>query len=424
MTDIGSHRLAGVIELLLESSSRINEAKPQPYWYPLAVATYGVDEIVEAIDSMCRFRTSMWEKTAEFETRFASYLGASHAVMVNSGSSADLLLCHILTNPRRRLLAAGDEVLIPAVTWPTQVWSALMAGLAVRLVDVDPETLNVDLDDLEHCIGERTRAVFPVHLLGNPCDMDRLMAIARRHDLLVLEDTCEALGADWAGQKVGTFGLGGAFSFFFSHHIMTMEGGMVCCHDDDLAEDLRMMRAHGWLRGGSAKRKTEWSIDIDPRYTFVNWGFNLRPTEIQAGFGLHQLAKLPAFSERRRALAGRVFDYIDAAPFLTRPLVAPPARACWMALPIVVDAAAPFSRDDLARHLEGAGVETRPIVAGNLARQPAARLMPENRLRAGHLPGADAVHQQGMYLGLSPMIGDEIIDRLCETLDGFLNTYR
>lgn len=421
MNNESSKKLAGVIELLLESSSRINEAKPQRYWYPLSMATYGVEEIVEAIDSMCSFRTTMWEKTREFERRFAAYMGCSDGVMVNSGSSADLLLCFSLMNPQHRLLEQGDEILIPVVTWPTQIWSAMMAGFRVRFVDVNPSTLNIDLDDLERKITPATKAVFLVHLMGNPCRMDRILEIARERNLLVLEDCCEALGAEWDGVKVGNFGVGGSFSFFFSHHMTTMEGGMIVCRDAETADRLRILRAHGWLRNVDAASHQVMDASLDHRYAFVNWGFNVRPTEIQAGFGLHQLEKLPAFNQRREQLAGKFFSFIDQTSFLSRPQVSPLARPAWFALPVLVKPDAPFSRKELTDYLEKEGVETRPIVAGNIARHPAAKLFKE--FGEGQFPLADVVHRDGFYVGLSPLQSDEAMDRLLECLSCFLRKY-
>jgi len=421
MNNEDTRKLAGVIQLLLESSSRINEAKPQRYWYPLAMATYDVEEILEALDSLCTFRTTMWEKTREFERRFATYQGCADAVMVNSGSSADLLLCFWLTNPRDPLLERGDEVLIPVVTWPTQIWSVMMAGLNVRLVDVDPETLDIDLDDLERKITPRSRAIFLVHLLGNPCRMDRVLDIAKAHDLLVLEDCCEALGAEWDGTKVGNFGIGGTFSFFFSHHMVTMEGGMIACPDKETADELRILRAHGWLRNVDADHYNLADYEVDPRYAFVNWGFNVRPTEIQAGFGLRQLEKLPLFNMRRDRLASRFFTFVDKTPFLSRPRVHPLARPSWFALPVMVSPDAPFSRGEITAYLEEKGVETRPIVAGNIARHPVGQLFRE--VFQGAYPGADAVHDHGFYVGLSPVQGDHDMDRLLECLQQFLSRY-
>ena len=421
MNNEDSLKLAGVIELLLESSSRINEAKPQRYWYPLAMATYGVEEIVEAIDSLCSFRTTMWEKTGEFEQQFSVYQGCEDAVMVNSGSSADLLLSFLLVNRANPLLEGGNEILIPAVTWPTQIWSPLMAGMEVRLVDVDPETLNIDLDDLERKLTPKTRALFLVHLLGNPCEMDRVLDLAQRHNLVVLEDCCEALGSAWDGTKVGNFGLGGAFSFFFSHHMVTMEGGMIACRDCDTADQLRILRAHGWLRNVDCQRFDLTGYDVDPRYAFVNWGFNVRPTELQAGFGLHQLQKLPMFNERREALASTFFRFVDETPFLSRPRVHRLARPCWFALPVMVDPGAPFERGEITQYLEEQGVETRPIVTGNIARHPVAPLF-EDAL-GGDYPGGDQVHKFGFYLGLSPIFSDDHMSRLLECFDQFLRRY-
>lgn len=409
------------ITRLIELSSRINQAKPRRYWYPLSMATYGVEEIVEAVDSMCRFRTTMWEKTLEFERRFASHQGCADAVMVNSGSSADLLLSFLLTDPARPLLQRGDEILLPVVTWPTQIWSPMMAGLKVRLVDVDPQTLNMDLDDLERKITPKTRALFLVHLMGNPCDMDRVMALAKAHDLVVIEDCCEALGAEWGGRRVGNFGLGASYSFFFSHHMTTMEGGMIACQNAEIAARFRILRAHGWVRNIDPSSHDLSAYDVDPRYAFVNWGFNVRPTDLQAGFGLHQLGKLPEFNRRRNALAQRFFSYVDSKAHLERPAVLAKARPSWFALPLRVAEGAPFSRADLVNYLENQGVETRPIVAGNLARHPAARLFPAFSESA--FPGADVLHQRGFYLGLSPLFTDSDLDRLMGCIDAFLVRY-
>jgi CDP-6-deoxy-D-xylo-4-hexulose-3-dehydrase len=413
-----ARRLKGAVEFLIESSSRINEAKPQKYWYPLSMATYGVEEILQALDSMCSFRTTMWEKTREFEKRFAEYQGCREAVMVNSGSSADLLLSFLLTSPPGNRLEAGDEILVPVVTWPTQVWSPLMAGLKVRFVDVDPATLNVSVEELERRVTPATKAIFLVHVMGNPCEMDRILAFAKKRGLLVVEDCCESLGSEWEGRKVGNFGAGSAYSFFFSHHMTTMEGGMVTTDDPDAADRLRVLRAHGWLRNVEESHVHLEGCGIDPRYAFVNWGFNLRPTDLQAGFGLEQLNRLPGFTERRLALAARFFGYIDGVPCLSRPAVSPKASPIWMSLPVVLDDDAPFTRDEITRWLEDEGVETRPIIAGNLQRQPVAKLF--DCFTDESFPGADRVHERGFYVGLSPLTDDGTMDRLIGRFEEFL----
>ena len=418
-----TRKLTGAIELLLESSSRINEAKPRRYWYPLSIASYGVEEIVEALDSLCSFRTTMWEKTLMFERQFATYQGCNDGVMVNSGSSADLLICHLLTNPCNPLLQEGDEILIPVVTWPTQIWSAMMAGLKVRFVDVDPKTLNIDMDDLEQKISSSTKAIFLVHLMGNPCDMGRIKEIAEVNNLIIIEDCCEALGAEWNGIKVGNFGLASSYSFFFSHHMTTMEGGMIACSNQEIADQLKILRAHGWLRNVDPTNYNLSDYDVDSRYAFVNWGFNLRPTDLQAGFGLRQLQKLPQFNQRRQELAEKFMVFLDSNLWLSRPEVCSKAKPSWFALPILVSREAPFDRREITKYLEREGVETRPIVAGNMAKHPVAKLFSEE-FENDTYPGADIIHRQGFYLGLSPFHTDDDLTQLINCIQKFLEYYK
>jgi CDP-4-dehydro-6-deoxyglucose reductase, E1 len=415
-------KIQGMIDLLLENESRINEAKPIRYWYPLSLATYGSDEIIEALDSMCSFRTSMAEKTLQFERAFSRWQGCEDSVMVNSGSSADLLLSLLLTNPLAPIVTPESEILIPVVTWPTHIWSAMMGGLKVKLVDVDPETLNINYDDLEQQITSKTKVIFLVHLMGNPCNMDRVMEIAKKHNLLVIEDCCEAMGASWNGKKVGNFGVGGTFSFFFSHHITAMEGGMVAVNNSEYVDQLKILRAHGWVRNVSQEKfKLSDYPDIDPRYAFANWGLNVRPTEVQAGFGLRQLEKVDAFNIRREHIANQFFKYLGTKKWLKTPKVHTLAKPSWLALPIMLDSDAPFGRNEITQYLEKNGVETRPMVAGNIANHPVARLFPEFGVRS--FPGADQIHARGFYVGLSPMQTDQAITRLMEVFDSFLTSY-
>ena len=393
----------------------------QGYWYPLSLPTYGPEEVLDAVDAMASFRTSMSERTRQFEAEFARFNESKACTMVNSGSSADLLLSFLLTNPLKPLVPAGSEILVPVVTWPTHAWSPMMAGLKVRFVDVNPFTLNLDLDKLEEAIGPQTRAIFVVHLMGSACDMDRVLDIARRHNMLVLEDCCEALGARWRGRSVGSFGIGGAYSFFFSHHIVTMEGGAVVVNDDELADHMRALRAHGWVRNVTSGRFDVSSFDVDPRYAFVNWGFNLRPTELQAAFGLRQLARLPGFNQRRNVLAERFFRVIARTPWIAHPQVPTGGEPAWFALPMVVQPGAPFNRREFVKYLEAHGVETRPLVAGNLARHPVARLFEESF--RGSFPGADLLHDRGLYIGLSPVTSDQDFDRLISIVEDFLRRF-
>ncbi len=410
------------LEATLAEASRDNSNKPEPrYWYPLSLATYGIEEILQAVDSMCSFRTTMWSKTAEFERAFAESIPVGEAIMVNSGSSADLLIAFAMANPGDGRLRPGDEVLVPAVTWPTHVWSLLMAGLEVHFVDVDPATLGMRPDAAEAAVNERTRAVFPAHLMGNPCDLGGLQAVCGRHDLVLLEDCCESLGATYRGRQVGSFGLASSFSFFFSHHITTMEGGMVCTSDQDLSDTFRLLRAHGWARN-LRYRQVGAPADIDPRYAFVNWGFNVRPTELQAGFGLMQLEKAAAFHSQRIDNAEYFVKAIGNLGGVLRPMVVTRESTCsWFAVPLLTTADAPFSRGELTAYLEANGVETRPVVAGNLVRQPVTLGLPG--IRWDDLHGADTIHEQGFYVGVHPVHERTNLDRLAELIGTFVEAH-
>lgn len=414
-------RLRESIQALMQEASRINSYKSQKYWYPLSLATYDCDEILAAVDSLCSFRTTMWKKTDKFERQFTQAFGGKEAVMVNSGSSADLLIAFALTNPQTKMLSPRDEILVPSVTWPTQIWAPMMAGLKVRLVDTDPNTLNIDMNDLESKIGPQTRAISLVHLMGNPCNMERVMSICKKHNLILIEDCCEALGAKYKGKPVGTFGIAGSFSFFFSHHITTMEGGMIICHEQSLSDIFRLLRAHGWARN-TKYTKAELQNDVDPRYMFLNWGFNVRPTELQAGFGLEQMKRWPSFHAQRLQNAAYFQKYLDGHRDLIKLMqVAPEAECSWFALPFMLTPKCPFKKSDFLAYLEEQGVETRPIVAGNLARQPVCKLYPE--LQENELPGADAVHERGFYIGLHPFEAKQNLDRLAEVFEQFIRKF-
>lgn len=380
-----------------------------PVRYPLAHVTYGEEEVAAVNAALLEGRTTMGPRVAAFEAAFAQKVGAQHAVMVNSGSSADLLCAFGLGPPYPGL----DEVLVPAVTWPTQVWSCVTAGYKVRLVDVDPSTLQMDLVDLEKKVSLRTRAIFATHVLGNTCDLDRLVAIAKTHSVPLLEDCCEALGTTWKGRHVGTFGQAAAFSFFFSHLLSTMEGGMVVTNDSKAARLYRLWRSHGW------------EPKAREHFHFPTWGLNLRPTEVQGAFGGVQLGKMDAFLEaREKNCVALLLDAADPyCPWLQS--VRWDTDRClpgWHGFPIIVAPEAPFDKADLSAFLEARGIETRPLIAGNLARQPA--VMADQRVICGDLPGADAVHDRAFYIGLASFDDEEGTDHVVSTVAAFMRGYQ
>ena len=385
---------------------------------PLTVPLYGHEEVQGALDALLTQNVTMGRRVREFEAAFASYVGSEHAIMVNSGSSANLLALATLAAPGvHGALRPGDEVIVPAVTWSTTIAPILQHGCVPVLVDVDPTTLNLRVEDLEAALSSRTRAIMPVHLLGNPVDMEPLTRFAREHDLWVVEDTCESLGSSVAGRQVGTFGTFGTYSFYFSHHITTIEGGMLVTDSDELADLARSIRAHGWTRDMGNRAEHEAANPwIDPRFLFVHIGYNLRPTEIQGAFGLVQLRRLEEFNEQRRANARYLLDALrdlgDQLDFVTEQAG---ARSTWFGFTVMVRDGA--TRRALSEHLESRGIATRPIVAGNLAVQPAFRDNPHRTV--GSLAGATRVGERGLFVGNHPNLTQGQLDHVVEGFRSF-----
>jgi len=367
------------------------------------------EEIQAAISVLRSGRLTQGEKVAEFEKVFAEAHGYpdGHAVFCNSGSSANLLAVTALD------LKPGDEVIVPAVTWPTTVWPIVQCGGVPVLVDVDPATLVSRLEHVARAKSRRDHFIWAVHLLGNRCweasDVGPL-----ENSTMILEDCCEALGAEINGQPVGTFGRFGTFSFYLSHHITTIEGGMVLCRDAQDADRLRAIRSHGWTRNLSTVARVaaeQANPDIDPRFLFTEVGYNVRGTELAAAIGLVQFPKRIPWAIRRRAIAKHWTEALDVELF--QPVQWAPG-AVPFAFPLVVRG---DGRDRLMAHLEAAGIETRPLVAGNLARQPAMRKV-KHRI-AGPLMGADFLHENALYVGLHPGLTDDQVGYLPQVLAGF-----
>lgn len=427
MVMIGTPPLHTVVEGLLTQYEGSDTSSPFGWRIPLAVPTFGTDEIAEALDSLLSGRLTMGDKVQRFEDAFATYLGVKHAVMVNSGSSANLLALMALANPLTpNHIGPGDEVIVPALGWSTTVYPIYLTGATPVFVDIDPATLTIDPDQVRAALTSRTKAIMIVHLLGNPCALAELTDLARAHHLFLIEDACEALGAEYGGKKAGTFGDMGSFSFYFSHHITTIEGGMLVTENDALAELARVLRAHGWLR--EVKDKTTFINqypDIDPRFMFINSGFNIRPTEINASFGLHQLPKLEEFICAREVNAE--FWRRRLAPYesmlqLLRVQEAPHTRCTWMSYPLVIKPGAPFPRAALVSHLEALGIETRPMMAGNFPEQPVMKLYPFRAV--GDMARAHHVMRAGVLFGNHAGIGQTERDYVASGLAAFLDQYR
>lgn len=362
--------------------------------------TFSADEINAALDCLLSTRVTMGARVKAFEREFAAPFQHQNSVMVNSGSSANLLAVAALANQEAsEALRPGDEVIVPALSWSTTVWPLIQMGLIPVVVDIDPETLNIDPNEIEAAIGPKTRAIMIVHVYGNPCDIAAIQDICERRSLILIEDCCEALGAEYDGRPVGGFGRAGTFSFYFSHHMTTLEGGITIAARKEDAELMRILRAHGWIREvEDAKPWTTRYPDINPRFLFVNLGYNLRATELQGAIGSVQLPKLATYVATRRQnahwLTERLADHADILSCQSETLN---GRHSWFGFPMTISESAPFAVNDIMTELGKAGIETRPIICGNIARQPGLQLYPHRT--HGDLHHASAVMERGFSIG-------------------------
>jgi CDP-6-deoxy-D-xylo-4-hexulose-3-dehydrase len=383
--------------------------------------TAGADEVFAAVETMLSTFTTMGKKVRTFEKQYADYAGTQHGVMSNSGSSANLLAVAALANQvTPNYLKPGDEVIVPALSWSTTIWPLIQHNLIPVFVDCDISSLNFDLVKLEQAIGPKTRAIKLVHVYGNPCNMDVIMALAKKHNLFIIEDCCEAMGAVYDGKSVGSFGDIGTFSFFFSHHISTLEGGISVTNNFELTETMRVLRAHGWSREADQHKKyVEQYPDIDPRFIFINQGYNLRPTEVNAAIGMHQLPKLDTYINNRRETAAFFLKNLSKyEEFFSFQQEEPKGKHVWFGFPIIVKNNAPFTVKEITAFIQENKIETRPIIAGNMARHPAFEMY-EHKI-SGTLEAADTVMKQGFAFACHHAVDQDAREYMLHVIDNFM----
>lgn len=386
---------------------------------PLATTTWDEAEYAAMQDVIASGRFTMGPKVREFEERFAGFVGSRYAVMVNSGSSANLIGLAALAHSPQFGLRPGDEIIVPAVSWATTYYPIRQLGFTPVIVDIDLDTLNVDPARVDEALTDRTRAILAVSLLGNPAPLTELAEVARAHDLLLIEDNCESLGATLDGRQTGTFGLFGTYSSFFSHHISTMEGGLVVTDDEYLYQAMLSLRAHGWTRELPADNliHPKSGDPFDDLFRFVLPGYNVRPLELSGALGIEQLAKLPGLVAGRRANAADFVARFAGIPGIRLQRTAPGADSSWFGFSMVLGEGLAGRRRELVTRLTDAGVEVRPVVAGNFARNP---VIPKIGARVvGELPAADAVHDDGLFVGNHHYPIGEQIDALGDLVEEF-----
>jgi CDP-6-deoxy-D-xylo-4-hexulose-3-dehydrase len=368
--------------------------------FPLATTSWDADELAAMQRVISTGIFTMGKEVKEFEHRFASYFGAKHAIMVNSGSSANLLMTAALfyTSNQNLRLRRGDEIIVPSVGWSTTFFPLYQYGLHLKFVDVNLDTLNYDISALKNAVTTKTRAIMIVNLLGNPNEFSEIEDIASERGIILLEDNCESMGASYKGKYCGTFGVLGSFSCFFSHHISTMEGGVIITSDEELYHILLSLRSHGWTRNlpeQNCLTSGKLEDDFQESWRFILPGYNVRPTELSGAVGSEQLKKLPDIILGRRTNASLLKTVLEDHPdIVTQSEV---ETSSWFGFSLLIKPNSKLTRSELVQKLSRLGFETRPIVSGNFTKKEVMRYL--NYSISGTLKNAELIDSHGLFIG-------------------------
>ncbi|MCR8679287.1 MULTISPECIES: DegT/DnrJ/EryC1/StrS family aminotransferase [Campylobacter] len=365
--------------------------------YSLASSTWD-DKELNAINEVIKSDIfTMGKKVAEFERDFAKFVGSKYAVMTSSGSTANLIATAALFYTKNAKLKRGDEVIVPAVSWSTTYYPLHQYGLRLKFVDVDLQTLNYDLEALKNAITDKTKMIMCVNLLGNPNDFDTINAIIANKDIILLEDNCESMGAEYNGKQAGTFGIMGTFSTFYSHHMATMEGGFVVTDNEELYHILLCLRAHGWTRNLPkdnlvAPKSDDW---FSESFRFVLPGYNVRPVEMSGAIGIEQLKKLPNFLKHRRENAKLFQKYFANHPdFIIQKEI---GSSSWFGFSLIIKPNSNLKRADIIKLLEANNIEYRPIATGDFTQNEVIKYF--NYEIYGELKNAKYLQTNGFFVG-------------------------
>ncbi len=389
-------------------------------------------ELVNAVDASLDFWLTEGRYSEMFAEKIADFLGVGNVLLTNSGSSANLLAFSALTSEKLggRRLKAGDEVISVAAGFPATVTPIIQYGLIPVFIDVDPETYNIKTENLEQAITDKTRCIFIAHTLGNPFDIDAIMALANKHNLWVIEDNCDAFGSKYKGKYTGTFGHLSTISFYPAHHITTGEGGAIITNDMQLSMLVRAFRDWGrdcYCMGGEnntcGKRFSQQFGNLpfgyDHKYVYSEIGYNLKMTDIQAAIGAAQMDKLEDFCNKRRENFTKHYKIFSKYPqYFSLPKATEGADPAWFAFIVTVKDGAPFSRDQITHHLNSKLIETRNLFAGNMTKQPA--FMGKNWRIADNLDNTDHIMNNTFFLGAYPGLTNDMFDYEEKVVDEFI----
>tara|TARA_Y100001935_G_scaffold154620_1_gene127464 strand:+ start:340 stop:1530 length:1191 start_codon:yes stop_codon:yes gene_type:complete len=388
--------------------------------YNLASDSWDDEEIKAINEVISSNRYTMGDRVKKFESEFANFFGSKYSIMVNSGSSANLLMLASLISSGQYDLQKGDEVIVPAVSWSTTYFPVTQYGLKLVFVDVDKETLNINVNKIEEAITSKTKIIFAVNLLGNPCEINDLKKICSNNNLILIEDNCESLGAMYSDKFTGTFGLMGSFSFFFSHHMQTMEGGMILTNDSDLYEHCVSLRAHGWIRDlpeqNNIMNKT--GDAFKDSFKFVTPGYSLRPLEMSGAIGSVQLKKLPNFLKNRRQNAKIFKTLFENEKNIM--IQKETHESSWFGFSLILKNNLDGYRDQLINQLKESNIECRPIVAGDFTKNPVIKYL-DHRI-SNELNDTKIIDENGFFVGNDFRNLSEEINHLHSTIKEFEST--
>lgn len=395
--------------------------------YPLATTTWTDTEKNAAKAVIDSGFCTMGSKTKEFEELFAKFVKTKYAVFSNSGSSANLLAISALLYRKNNPLKKGDEVLVPAVSWSTTYYPISQNNLKLRFVDIDLNTLNIDTSKIERAITKKTKAIFAVNLLGNPCNFNKLNEICKKYNLELIVDNCESMGALYKEQEVGTFGVMGTYSTFFSHHMCTIEGGFTVTNDEELYHILLSLRAHGWTRNLPEKNfvHDKDGIPFNDMFRFVLPGYNLRPNEVFAAIGIEQLKKLPSYVQERKMNHVYFIQKLNENDNIKQNIIVQDwdsenAKPSWFGFSMILNNKLSGKRKEITEYLFNHGIECRPIVAGDFTKNPVIKWMDYSI--SGTMTNAKKIDVDGLFVGNNPGDLRPQIDHLFNTLSDIVKT--
>ncbi len=390
--------------------------------YPLTFNSIGTEEEKSVNKILKSKKFTMGKNVEKFERNFAKWVGSKYSVMVNSGSSANLLMVESLLRGQRKTkkLKKGDEIIVPALSWPTTVWPIIQLGFVPVFVDSNIDDLSIDFKKAKKAVTKKTKAIFMIHVLGNSANMDEAIKFCKKFNLILIEDCCESLGSHFKKKHIGNFGMAGSFSFYFAHHICTIEGGAICTNDKNLANDLKSFRAHGWIRNRSDRANFAKKYKLlDEKFLFVTTGYNVRPTEINAAMGLSQLKRLDYFLNRRDAVVKKISRILLKFPHLeiiglkklnNDKKQKKNREHSWMNLPLLYKVKSRPKFLEILKIFKKNKIETRSIIAGNIVHHPALKKM---KFRIGNkLSVSNEIFKYGFMIGCHPNISLKAINSL------------